>query len=131
MWNYLHASYDTIQCILILNNTVFVILRKDKRVYTYIEISKLQYSLYILRVLCKIQAWNYKETSDSINAWMAFYVFLEMTNNLNSYGNIMCMTFSYLSNEFIMITAITMNTKLMNNKLNPHTKLILGASLSH
>lgn len=54
-----------------------------------------------------------------------------MTNELNFYGNIVCLTFSYLPIEFIMITAITMNTKLMNNKLNPYTKLILGASLSH
>lgn len=62
---------------------------------------------------------------------MVFYVLLKMTNELNFYGNIACLTFSYLPNEFIMITAITMNTKLMNNKLNPYTKLILGASLSH
>lgn len=62
---------------------------------------------------------------------MVFYVLLKMTNELNFYGNIVCLTFSYLPNEFIMITAITMNTKLMNNKLNPYTKLILGASLSH
>lgn len=62
---------------------------------------------------------------------MIFYVLLKMTNELNFYGNIVCLTFSYLPNELIMITAITMNTKLMNNKLNPYTKLILGASLSH
>lgn len=50
---------------------------------------------------------------------MAFYVLLKMTNELNSYGNTVYMISSYLPNELIMITAITMNTKLMNNKLNP------------
>lgn len=73
----------------------------------------------------------YTKESDSINAWMAFYTLLKMTNELNSYGNTVYMISSYLPNELIMITAITMNTKLMNNKLNPQTKLILGASLSH
>lgn len=59
------------------------------------------------------------------------FVLLKMTNELNSYGNVACLTFSYLPSELKIITAITMNTKLMNNKLNPYTKLILGASLSH
>lgn len=51
---------------------------------------------------------------------MIFYVLLKMSNELNFYGNVVCLTFSYLPNEFIMITVITMSIKLMNNKLNPY-----------